>query len=657
MGPWDPTGGDLSAKVMDMGCTARDLQGHKNFSISRFNPADADALLLIGDSVISGGEIELTNPNSTCRVGQVIYNDKVPLWDSNTGRVADFTTHFSFVINMAQSVSKHGHGIAFFLAPVGFQVPLNSAGGYLGLFNTTTTDLPRTQIISVEFDTSVDGWDPGYEHVGINNNSITSLVTTPWNATSHSGQPAHVWITYNATSTNLTVFWSYSDGQNSSLSYPINLKDVLPQWVVIGFSSTTGGNVERHILQSWEFSSNLDVKDQSDGNSAKKIGLIVGLSLSACVVIALMVLAFVLLRKRQDGTVGRNNPEGANLTSMNDDLERGAGPRRFSYKQLESATNKFSNERKLGEGGFGGVYKGYLVEQDVPIAVKKFSRKSKQGKKEYLTEVKIISMLRHKNLVQLIGWCHDNSEFLLVYEFMPKGSLDHHLFDKRTSLVWSLRYKIALGLASALLYLHEEWEQCVVHRDIKSSNIMLDSSFNVKLGDFGLARLMDHGIDPKTTGLAGTLGYMAPEYVSSGRASQESDVYSFGVVALEIATGRKAVGPWDEEYAYKGLVGWVWEVYGKGELLSAMDESLQTDFEAKQVECVMMVGLWCAHPDRTLRPSIRQASRVLNFEAHLPTLPHKMPVPVFHAPDDHVPLPLPTSGDPFITNTSINMGR
>lgn len=161
---------------------------------------------------------------------------------------------------------------------------------------------------------------------------------------------------------------------------------------------------------------------------------------------------------------------------------------------------------KLGiQGGFGGVYRGYLMELGMTAAVKKIKRDSKQAKKEYITEVKIISQLRHRNLVQLIGWCHDEVEFLLVYEFMPNGSLDSHLFGNMSLLTWAVRYKISLGLAFALLYLHEEWEQCVVHRDIKSSNVMLDSNLNVKLGDFGLARLMDHHeLGSQTTRLVGT---------------------------------------------------------------------------------------------------------------------------------------------------------
>lgn len=370
------------------------------------------------------------------------------------------------------------------------------------------------------------------------------------------------------------------------------------------------------------------------------------------VLLSLTILAFVIWYRRRQ--IARKAAEAAhNFTSINDDLER-AGPRRFSYQSLIVATNNFSDERKLGEGGFGCVYRGYLTDLDIPIAVKKISRASKQGKKEYLTEVKIISRLRHRNLVQLIGWCHDQGQFLLAYEFMPNGSLDVHLFGKKGSLVWAVRYKITLGLASALLYLHEEWEQCVVHRDIKSSNIMLDSSFNVKLGDFGLARLMDHELGPQTTGLAGTFGYLAPEYVTTGKASKESDIYSFGVVVLEIVSGRRSVDPLLDGKSEMGLVEWAWDLYGSGELLSGVDGRLNMDFETKQVECLMIVGLWCAHPDRSLRPSIRQAIQVLNFEASIPSLPTKMPVSIYHTP---LSMPAVSSGGASITCSSIDVGR
>jgi serine/threonine protein kinase len=205
---------------------------------------------------------------------------------------------------------------------------------------------------------------------------------------------------------------------------------------------------------------------------------------------------------------------------MDEEFQRETGPNKFSFNELVNATNNFSDKEKLGQGGFNGVYRGFLRDSKSYFAVKRVSKRSTQGIKEYASEVKIISRLRHKNLVQLIGW-------LLVYEFMPNGSLDTHLFTEESLLIWAIRYKVAQGLASPLLYLHKEWEQCVVHRDIKSSNIMLDSNFNTKLGDFRLARLVDHVKGSQTTVLAGTMGYMDPECVTTGNASKESDVYSF----------------------------------------------------------------------------------------------------------------------------------
>jgi len=279
---------------------------------------------------------------------------------------------------------------------------------------------------------------------------------------------------------------------------------------------------------------------------------------------------------------------------MDDEFERGTGPKKFPYQELARATNNFKDEEKLGEGGFGGVYKGFLKEIDSFVAVKRVSRGSKQGIKEYAAEVKIISRLRHRNLVKLIGWCHERKELLLVYEFMPHGSLDSHLFEETSLLTWEVRYKIVQGLASGLLYLHEEWEQCVVHRDIKSSNIMLDSEFNAKLGDFGLARLVDHGKGSQTTVLAGTMGYKAPECTMTGKASRESDVYSFGIVALEIACGRTPINPKASNEDQVSMVQWVWELYGEGKLLEAVDPRLCGDFNKTQMERLMIDGLSCA---------------------------------------------------------------
>ncbi|XP_038695651.1 L-type lectin-domain containing receptor kinase IX.1-like [Tripterygium wilfordii] len=627
-----------------------------SFQKSRFDKDD-NSIYYEGEAKPFVGTIDFTSTNYLCQVGRAFYTKKVPIWDSKSRRLADFTTHFTFSID-TKGRTSYAAGFAFFLAPVVFPIPVNSIGGFLGLYNTTTTGSSHNQIVHVEFDTfSNSDWDPPYGHVGINQNSISSAVTTPWNVSLHSEDIADVWINYNSTTTNLSVSWTYQKTntyrENSSLSYIVDLREVLPEWVTIGFTAATSNLLERHTVLSWEFSSSLDMEEEdSNGKDANSLGLLVGLPVSASVFLFGAIIAFGICRRKKLQKKKRKHiAEKSTLASINEDLERGAGPRRFSYEELVSATKNFSNDKKLGEGGFGSVYKGYLIDLDMLVAVKKISRGSRQGKKEYVTEVSVISRLRHRNLVKLVGWCHDSGEFLLVYEFMPNGSLDMHLFNKRsyTPLNWNLRYKIALGISSGLLYLHEEWEQCVVHRDIKSSNIMLDSSFNVKLGDFGLARLMDHELGPLTTGLAGTLGYLAPEYISTRRARKESDVYSFGVVALEIVTGRKTSEPL-EENSEMGLVEWVWNLYGNENLLSGVDPRLQSDFDMGQVQCLMIVGLWCAHPDLNFRPSIRQAIQVLKFEANIPNLPSRMPVPMFHVPD--IPS-IGVTGEPLMTTNSV----
>ncbi|RWR74095.1 Serine/threonine protein kinase [Cinnamomum micranthum f. kanehirae] len=300
----------------------------------------------------------------------------------------------------------------------------------------------------------------------------------------------------------------------------------------------------------------------------------------------------------------------------------------FRHAELVLATTNFSDDKKTGEGEFGSVFSGYLSDLVSAVAVKKISR---GAIKEFVRELRDINkLLWHENLLELIGWSCRSGELLLVSEFMPNGSLHAHLFAKKRTLTWTIRYKIALQLASVLLYLHEEWEPPLVHGDVKSSNVMLDSDFNAKLGDFGMNRLMDNDHDEvgsRTTMIPMTVGYLAPEYISSRRASAESDVYSFGVVALEIASGRKAFET--GENPTMGLVEKIWNLYENGRLLEAADGRLCMDFDTKEMECLIIVGLWCAHPDYKLRPSMRQVIAALQFEAEMPSLPNRMPVAMY----------------------------
>ncbi|KAK1322697.1 L-type lectin-domain containing receptor kinase IX.1 [Acorus calamus] len=589
-----------------------------------------------GDAFSSNRVIQVTKNQAdgtlNNSVGWATYADPVPLYDRSTGKLTDFSTRFSFIIK-ALDPNNYGDGLAFFLAPFDSVIPNNSDCGQLGLYSDGINITSGYRTVAVEFDSYMDPWDPSSDHVGIDVGSIVSNTTVMWKSSIKNGSVANAWVSYNASTKNLSVFLTYANNPvfsgNSSLSTIIDLRDYLPESVVIGFSASTGSKIEIHNILNWEFQSTLVFKKKS------RIGvIIIGSTVGVGVAIGVLGLLWFFIWKKRFQRRGRGDDIiGVDEMSMDDEFAEGTGPKRFPYIELSNATNGFDEAGKLGEGGFGAVYKGVLGESKAEVAIKRVSRGSKQGRKEYASEVRIISRLRHRNLVQLLGWCHERGDFLLVYELMPNGSLDTHLFGAKDRLLnWSNRHKVALGLASSLLYLHEEWEQCVVHRDVKSSNVMLDSGFNARLGDFGLARLVDHERGSQTTVLAGTMGYLAPECVTTGKASKESDVYSFGVVALEIACGRRPVEPKADEERKVRLVEWVWGLYGQRELFEAVDERLGDDFDRAQMERLMVVGLWCAHPDFNLRPSIRQAISVLNFEAPLPELPSKMPVPTYYAP-------------------------
>ncbi|KAI7992653.1 L-type lectin-domain containing receptor kinase IX.1 [Camellia lanceoleosa] len=615
-------------------------------------PVDSSAYITTEGIQVTPNE---RGQDQSSQAGRARYRDPLHLWDKASGNLTDFNTYFMFVIDSNRS-NNYGDGLTFFLVSNDSTTNI-TPGQAIGLPIDPQTFKPTSPFVAVEFDTYPNkGWDPNYTypatHVGININSINSSATAQWYNNITYGIQNEAWINYNSSSKNLSVIFTGSINNQrieSSLSYLVDLRENLTEWVTIGFSASTGSSFEKNNVKSWTFNSTqIDVPTDPDPDPSpapapntvtpalgKKIGaktrkaLVVGCIVGSLVLVGgLALVGFGMWKKSR----AKEEDEFAIELSMNNEFEAGTGPKKFSYGQLFRATNHFAEEQKLGEGGFGGVYRGFLKESNSYVAVKRISQGSKQGIKEYASEVKIISQLRHRNLVQLLGWCHDRRELLLVYEFMENGSLDYHLFKENSLLTWARRYKIAQGLASALFYLHEEWEQCVVHRDVKSSNVMLDSNFNAKLGDFGLARLVDHGKVSQTIVLAGTIGYMAPECLVTGKANKESDVFSFGVVALEIACGRKPIDLKVPESQMR-MVEWVWDLYGTGRLLeAAVDPKICPDFAQKEMECLMIVGLWCAHPDHNLRPSIQQAIHVLNFEAPLPILPAKMPVPMYFAP-------------------------
>ncbi|XP_048140923.1 L-type lectin-domain containing receptor kinase IX.1-like [Rhodamnia argentea] len=599
-----------------------------SFNIGSFD-TDLTDILFEGVAKLAYGYVDLTTGVTPphFQVGRIQYSKPVHMWDPITGRQADFSTRFSFTIETDGS-ARYSDGIAFFLAPVGIPIPPNSAGGFLGLFNASTANEgPRNQIVMVEFDTYVNPeFDPTMHHIGINTNRLSSLVYAGWDPALHSGKATDVLVTYNSTSKNLSVFWSFDDKpvsqdkSDSSLSCQVDLARVLPESVVIGFSASFGFFAERHSINSWEFTSNLDDvdlpppppdKSPSKGENSKprQLRILVVVPV-ACFLLVISARYCFIAGKR-----GEKHGYGA-LTDI--DKEIGALPAKFTYQDLLTATNGFADDHRLGQGGSGQVYKGFLSHSDRMVAVKRIFAESRHSEKVFVNEVKIISRTIHRNLMPFVGWCQEEGEFLLVYEYMPNGSLDHHLFGARRSLPWDVRYSVALGLASALNYLHEELEQCVLHRDIKAANVLLDTNFSTKLGDFGVAKLVDPRFRTQMTDVVGTFGYLAPEYLIGGKATKESDMFSFGVVALEIACGRRSY----EDGGIRVLLNkWVWQLYLAENILGAVDEALGLGFRREEVECLMMVGLWCVHPDPARRPRAGQVIRFLRLEDSVPELP------------------------------------
>lgn len=245
--------------------------------------------------------------------------------------------------------------------------------------------------------------------------------------------------------------------------------------------------------------------------------------------------------------------------------------------------------------------------------------------KEFIAEVVSIGRLRHRNLVQLLGYCRRKGELLLVYDYMPNSSLDKHLHGHGHALDWAQRLRIIKGVASGLLYMHEDWEQVVIHRDIKASNVLLDGEMNGRLGDFGLARLYDHGADPQTTHVVGTMGYLAPELVRTGKATTLSDVFAFGAFLLEVACGRRPIEEEEEEDVYGDvdrfvLADWVLGHWRNGAIIRAVDAKLGTGYDAAEADTVLRLGLTCLHPSPAARPSMKQVMQYLDGSAPLPEL-------------------------------------
>ncbi|PIA58483.1 hypothetical protein AQUCO_00500431v1 [Aquilegia coerulea] len=285
----------------------------------------------------------------------------------------------------------------------------------------------------------------------------------------------------------------------------------------------------------------------------------------------------------------------------------------FSLNVIRTATNDFSEDNELGKGGFGLVYKGELPDGQ-KIAVKRLAKNSGQGPQEFKNEVVLLHKLQHRNLVRLLGFCLSGEETLLIYEFVPNRSLDKYLFDptKKAYLNWEKRYKIIGGIARGLLYLHQDSRLRIIHRDLKAGNILLDAEMNAKIADFGMAKLF--GVDQtqgKTKRIAGTYGYMAPEYALQGSFSVKSDVFSFGVLLLEMISGQK-INNFQLLGHASDLRSYAWKLWREGNALQLMDQSLQDSCTPDEVKRCIHIGLLCVQDNLDDRPTMSSVVLMLN---------------------------------------------
>ncbi|CAN6343811.1 unnamed protein product [Urochloa humidicola] len=287
----------------------------------------------------------------------------------------------------------------------------------------------------------------------------------------------------------------------------------------------------------------------------------------------------------------------------------------YSSKELRKATRNFCPGNKLGQGSFGRVYLGKLNNGE-KVAIKVLSSESRQGTKEFLNELSVISNITHHNLVKLHGCCVDGGQKMLVYNYVENNSLAQTLFgNSRSGIVldWRARVKICIGVANGLTYLHEEVRPPIVHRDIKASNILLDRNLSPKIADFGLAKFFPGNMTHISTRVAGTLGYLAPEYAIRGQLTRKADVYSFGVLLLEIVSGRCHTDPrlpLEDQF----LLEKVWTLYESGDLESIIDRTVQRDFDTEEARQLLKIGLLCTQDSPKIRPSMSTVAKMLKGE-------------------------------------------
>uniref|UniRef100_A0ACD5UZI9 Uncharacterized protein n=1 Tax=Avena sativa TaxID=4498 RepID=A0ACD5UZI9_AVESA len=601
------------------------------FSFSGFRDTD---LNLDGTATVTPeGLLELTNGSVQLK-GHAFFPAPFRLRGSPGGAVQSFSASFVFgIVSTYPSLSCHG--IAFVVAPSkNFSTAL--AAQYMGLANIDNNGNVSNHIFATELDTmqNIEFEDIDNNHVGVNIDGLRSVQSHAAGYYGNSendsfqsmslisGSVMRAWVDYDGELARIDV--TIAPVQMSKPARPLvsatyNLSGVLTEQQYVGFSSATGPINFRHYILGWSFGVNQSAPaiDIAKLPKVPRLGskprskvqeILIPISV-ATFFLALAIVAVLLARKR------------SRYAELREDWEVEYGPHRFSYKDLFHATDGFNDKHLLGAGGFGRVYKGVLPTSKLEVAVKKVSHESRQGMKEFVAEIVSIGHIRHRNLVQLLGYCRRKGELLLVYGYMPNGSLDKYLHyeGEKSVLNWVQRFQIIKGVASGLLYLHEKWEKVVIHRDVKASNVLLDREMNGRLGDFGLSRLYDHGTDPQTTHMVGTMGYVAPELVHTGQASPPTDVFAFGTFLLEVTCGQRPIRE-DAQGDHFLLVDWVLEHWHGGTLLKTVDPRLQSHYNVEEVCLVLKLGLLCSHPYNHARPSMQLVMEYLDGDTPLPEM-------------------------------------
>ncbi|CAN6231218.1 unnamed protein product [Urochloa humidicola] len=577
------------------------------FSFNFSNTSSYDLkrdLRLEGDATQNGNRlIDLNiNPKLIRATGLMSYTYPVRFYDGTT--LASFSTRFTFEI---VPVPYPGDGMAFFLS--GFPSRMGPSGGALGLYNVSA------QSIGVEFDTWKNEWDPDGKHIGINinNNVMSSNTTSLPNSVNLSGTMTAT-ITFDSITGMLVASLLLHDHPSIEpvvVSLELqNPKSLLPGDVAVGFAGSTAGP-EGHLLHTWSFNSTF-APSTPPHKGRKRIVLV---TLVVAPILALFIcgiVSFKFIKRRIKG-------KGKTKAKEEDEaLVWVAGSSEFmvyDFLQVLEATNNFSEENKLGQGGFGPVYKGQF-QDGLEIAVKRLSSHSGQGFREFKNEIELIAKLQHTNLVRLLGCCSQGDERLLIYEYMPNKSLDFYIFDEiqRALVDWNKRLAIIEGISQGILYLHKHSRLRVIHRDLKASNILLDREMNPKISDFGLAKIFSlTDTEGNTKRIVGTYGYMAPEYASEGLFSVKSDVFSFGVLILEVISGKKT-SSFHRYGEFINLLGHAWQLWKDGLWLQLIDTSVGGECHTLQIGRCINIALLCVQENAVDRPNMSEVVAMLTSD-------------------------------------------